>query len=162
MPRVAANPGTDRAAFASDIVLAGGWGFLSGVLPIDLADDGVPLPEGVERQTRKILANLEVLLQKAGLGKENIVSVRVSLVEFPRLYERMNEAYAGFFAADRLPARSCVGVSHLPGGRRSRWISCSARRRPEAGGPIASYGLALVGDSAAAWAAVVMNCASRS
>jgi len=114
MPRIAANPGTARAALASDIVLVNGWGFLCGLLPTDLDDDRVPLPEGIERQTRKIFANLEVLLQKAGLGKENVVSVRVSLVEFPRLYERMNDAYAGFFAPDRLPARSCVGVSHLP------------------------------------------------
>src|ERR1700692_2650075 len=113
MPRIAADPGTARAALASDIVLVNGWGFLCGVSPVDLADDGVPLPEGVERQTRKIFANLEALLEKAGLAKENVVSVRVSLVEFPRLYERMNEAYAGFFSADRLAARSCVGVSHL-------------------------------------------------
>ena len=116
MARVAANPATARAALASDIVLVGGWGFISGLSPIDLADDRVPLPEGIERQTRKIFANLDVLLQKAGLAKENVVAVRVSLVEFPRLYERMNEAYAGFFAADRLPARSVVGVSHLPRG----------------------------------------------
>jgi 2-iminobutanoate/2-iminopropanoate deaminase len=116
MPHIAADPGTARAAVTSDVVLVNGWGFLSGVSPIDLADDGVPLPEGVERQTRKIFANLEAMLQKAGLAKENVVSVRVSLVEFPRLYERMNEAYAGFFSADRLPARSVVGVSHLPRG----------------------------------------------
>src|SRR5882672_6295810 len=116
MARVAADPGTVRAALASDIVLAGGWGFLYDLLPIDLTDDRVPLPEGIERQTRKIFANLEVLLQKAGLAKENVVAVRVSLVELPRLYERMNEAYAGFFAADRLPVRSVVGVSHLPRG----------------------------------------------
>ncbi len=116
MARVAADPGTVRAALASDIVLAGGWGFLYDLLPIDLTDDRVPLPEGIERQTRKIFANLEVLLRKAGLGKENVVAVRVSLVEFPRLYERMNGAYAGFFAPDRLPARSCVGVSHLTRG----------------------------------------------
>lgn len=116
MPRIAATPGTARAALASDIVLVNGCGFLCGLLPIDLADDHVPLPEGIERQTRKVFANLEMLLQRAGLGKENVVSVRVSLVEFPRLYERMNDAYAGFFAPDRLPARSCVGVSHLTRG----------------------------------------------
>jgi len=116
MPRIAAPPGTARSALASDIVLVNGWGVLFGLLPIDLADDRVPLPEGVERQTRKILANLEVLLQKAGLAKDNVVSVRVSLVEFPRLFERMNDAYAGFFAPDRLPARSSVGVSHLTRG----------------------------------------------
>jgi 2-iminobutanoate/2-iminopropanoate deaminase len=116
VPFIAADPGTARAALASDIVLVNGWGFLCGVSPTDLADDGVPLPEGVERQTRKIFANLEALLRRAGLAKENVVSVRVSLVEFPRLYERMNEAYAGFFSADHLPARSVVGVSHLPRG----------------------------------------------
>ena len=113
---MAANPGAARAALASDIVLVNGWGFISGLSPIDLADDRVPLPEGIERQTRKIFANLDVLLQKAGLAKENVVAVRVSLVEFPRLYERMNEAYAGFFAAELLPVRSVVGVSHLPRG----------------------------------------------
>jgi enamine deaminase RidA (YjgF/YER057c/UK114 family) len=116
VPFIVAGPGTARAALASDIVLVNGWGFLSGVSPVDLADDGVPLPEGVERQTRKIFANLEAMLRKAGLARENVVSVRVSLVELPRLYERMNEAYAGFFAAERLPARSVVGVSHLPRG----------------------------------------------
>src|SRR5437899_9946897 len=114
MPYLSMNPEGIRAKLASDIVIAGGWGFISGLAPIDLADDRVPLPEGIERQTRKIFANLEMLLQKAGLAKENVVAVRVSLVEFPRLYERMNEAYAGSFAADLLPARSVVGVSHLP------------------------------------------------
>ena len=116
MPRIAAHPGTARAALASEVVFVGGWGILSELLPIDLADDRVPLPEGIERQTRKIFANLEVLLQKVGLARENVVSVRVSLLEFSRLHERMNEAYAGFFSADRLPARSVVGVSHLPRG----------------------------------------------
>src|SRR6266581_5966971 len=111
MPRIAADPVSARATLASDIVLVNGWGFISGLSPIDLADDRVPLPEGIERQTRKIFANLEVLLQKAGLAKEHVVAVRVSLVEFPRLYERMNKAYAGLCAPDRLPARSCVGGS---------------------------------------------------
>jgi 2-iminobutanoate/2-iminopropanoate deaminase len=40
----------------------------------------------------------------------------VSLVEYSRLYERMNAAYAGFFPADRLPARSCIGTVHLTRG----------------------------------------------
>jgi 2-iminobutanoate/2-iminopropanoate deaminase len=116
MPRFVASPGTARAGVASDIVLVGGWGFICGLGPIDLDDDREPLPEGIERQTKKIFANLETLLRAAGLGRENVVSVRVSLVELPRLYERMNAAYAGFFAADRLPARSCVGAAHLPRG----------------------------------------------
>jgi 2-iminobutanoate/2-iminopropanoate deaminase len=111
-----ADPGTTRAELASDVVLAGGSGFISGLGPIDLEDDRMPLPEGVERQTKQILANLDALLGAADLGRDNVVAVRVSLVEYPRLYARMNAAYAGFFPADRLPARSCVGVSHLSRG----------------------------------------------
>jgi enamine deaminase RidA (YjgF/YER057c/UK114 family) len=116
MPYLSINPDGLRAKLASDIVIAVGWGFISGLAPIDLRDDRVPLPEGVERQTRKIFANLETLLGAAGLDKRNVVSVRVSLVEYSRLYERMNAAYAGFFPADRLPARSCIGTVHLTRG----------------------------------------------
>ena len=116
MPFIAAPPRAARARYASDIVLAGGWGVIAGLGPIDLEDDSAPLPEGIERQTKKILANLEILLRAAGLGREHVVSVRVSLVEFARLCERMNAAYADFFPPDRLPARSVVGVSQLTRG----------------------------------------------
>jgi enamine deaminase RidA (YjgF/YER057c/UK114 family) len=105
-----------RAALQSDIVIVDGWGFVSGLLPIDLHDDRAPLPEVIEAQTRKIFSNLEELLAGAGLGKDAVVSVRIALIDFTRLYERMNAAYAGFFPAGRLPARSCAGVSELPRG----------------------------------------------
>jgi 2-iminobutanoate/2-iminopropanoate deaminase len=105
-----------RARVGSDLVLVDGWGVVSGVLPIDLANDRVHLPEQVEAQTRKVLANLQTIIGTKGLGKEHVVAVRVMLVDLPRLQERMETAYAGFFAADRLPARSLIGVSHLPRG----------------------------------------------
>ena len=97
-------------------MLADGWGFLSGLLPVDLNDDAVALPEQVEDQTRKILANLETILKSRGMGREDVVSVHIHLTEFKRFYDRMNSAYAGFFDKGRLPARSCVGVSNLPRG----------------------------------------------
>jgi len=102
-----------RSALGSDVVLVNGWGLIANLLPIDLDNDRTPLPEGVERQVQKVFANLDVLLGQAGLGRENVVGVRVYLTEFPRLYDRMNAAYAGFFAAGRLPARSCIGVTNL-------------------------------------------------
>src|SRR5256885_16096983 len=86
------NPEGVRAKLASDIVIAGGWGFISGLAPIDLQDDRGPLPESVERQTPKTFANLETLLAAAGLDKRNVVSVRVPLVEDSRLSERLNPA----------------------------------------------------------------------
>jgi 2-iminobutanoate/2-iminopropanoate deaminase len=116
MPHFPARSGAVRGKHASDIVVADGWGFISGLGPIDLEDDRTPLPEGVERQTNKIFANLDALLQRAGLTRESVVAVRVSLVEYPRLCDRFNNAYDGAFPADRLPARSVVGVSHLTRG----------------------------------------------
>jgi enamine deaminase RidA (YjgF/YER057c/UK114 family) len=110
------NERSARARLASDIVLVNGWGIISGLGPVDLENDRIPLPEGIEGQTKKILANLEVLLKAAGMGRENVVAVRVFLVEVPRLLARMNAAYEGFFAADRLPARSVIGVAHLTRG----------------------------------------------
>ncbi len=105
-----------RARNGSDLVLVDGWGLIAGVLPIDLADDRVHLPEQVEAQTRKVLANLETILAATGLCKDHVVAVRIALVDLPRLQERMETGYAGFFAGDRMPARSLIGVSHLPRG----------------------------------------------
>jgi 2-iminobutanoate/2-iminopropanoate deaminase len=113
---VAVSRNAARAQFASDLVVFDGWAIAAGVLPVDLANDRVHLPEQVEAQTRQVLANLETILKTRGLRKEQVVSVRIALVDLPRLEERMETAYAGFFAADRLPARSLIGVSHLPRG----------------------------------------------
>jgi enamine deaminase RidA (YjgF/YER057c/UK114 family) len=113
---ITVNQQSNRARVASDIVMVNGWGITSGLGPVELENDRAPLPEGIERQTAKILSNLEILLQAAALGRENVVAVRVYLVDAPRLLERMNAAYVGFFAADRLPARTVLGVNHLTRG----------------------------------------------
>jgi 2-iminobutanoate/2-iminopropanoate deaminase len=105
-----------RARVGSDVAQVGPWTLIAGQQPIDLDDERVPLPDGIEGQTRKILSNLDVILKAIGRTKDQVVSVRVYLVDFPRLYERMNSAYVGFFGGARLPARTCVGVSHLTRG----------------------------------------------
>ena len=105
-----------RATTQSDLVRAGDWVFVNGVLPIDPANDRTPLPEQVEMQTRKVLGNLDAILKATGLSRDQVVAVRIALVDLPRLEERMETAYAGFFAAGRLPARSVVGVASLPRG----------------------------------------------
>jgi enamine deaminase RidA (YjgF/YER057c/UK114 family) len=113
---VTLRDGAARAALGADLVLADGWGFASGLLPIDLADDRAALPEMVEDQLGKAFANLETILAARGLGKGNVVSVRIHVVDLKRFHERVDAAYRGFFAAGRLPARSVVGVSALPRG----------------------------------------------
>lgn len=93
-----------------------GWGFVSGLGPVDLDNAAVALPEAVEDQTHKILSNLEAILKQHGLAREHVVSVRIHLVEFRRFHERLNRAYGAFFSGERQPARSCIGVSALTRG----------------------------------------------
>jgi enamine deaminase RidA (YjgF/YER057c/UK114 family) len=58
-------------------------------------------------------SNLVLVLNGAGLGLEHVVAMRAFLTNFERDYDPMNEVYRSYFPADRLPARTCVGVNGL-------------------------------------------------
>ena len=92
---------------------ADGWVFVTGQMPTDPDDDGAPLPAGAEAQTRRVMDNLKLVLGGLGLGLEHVVVARVYLLRFQDDYETMNAVYTAYFPADRLPARSCVGVTGL-------------------------------------------------
>ncbi|MFQ5764398.1 MAG: RidA family protein [Rhodospirillales bacterium] len=100
----------------SHAVEADGWVQLTGQVPTDPADDGKPLPDGIEAQTRRVMDNLVLVLAELGLGLEHVISARVFVTDFERDYAAMNEAYASYFPADRRPARTCVGVRALARG----------------------------------------------
>lgn len=100
----------------SHAVECDGWIQLTGQMPTDPDDDAAPLPEGVEAQTRRVMDNLIIVLGELGLGLEHVLSVRVFITEFERDYAAMNEVYRSYFPADRLPARTCVGVTGLARG----------------------------------------------
>ena len=89
-----------------------GWVFVTGQMP-DTPDAPGRLPEGIEAQTRNVMANLELVLRGLGLGLEHVVMARIYLTHFAEDYQRMNVVYRGYFPPDRLPARTCVGVTGL-------------------------------------------------
>lgn len=109
---VAAPQGTRRRQ--SDLVIAGGLAFATGLLPCNLGDDAVPLPEAVEAQARRILANLDALLAPRGLSRNEVLSVHVWLRDFHRFHERLEKVWPEFFEAGRQPGRQTVGVAALP------------------------------------------------
>jgi len=111
----------------SHAVEADGWVFLTGQMPTDPGDDRAPLPAGIEAQTRRVMDNLVLVLNGAGLGLEQVVAARVFLTRFERDYEPMNEVYRSYFPRDRLPARTCVGVNGLARNALVE-IDCIARR----------------------------------
>ncbi len=97
----------------SHAVECDGWIQLTGQMPTDPDDDTAPLPEGVGAQTRRVMDNLIIILNELGLGLEHVLSARVFITEFERDYEEMNDVYKSYFPPDRLPARTCVGVTGL-------------------------------------------------
>jgi reactive intermediate/imine deaminase len=100
----------------SHAVEVDGWVFLTGQMPTLPGDDSAPLPEGIEAQTRRVMDNLIIVLGGLGLGLQHVVSVRAYLTRFERDYAPMNAVYRSYFPADRLPARTCVGVTGLARG----------------------------------------------
>jgi reactive intermediate/imine deaminase len=107
-------PGAPRpVAPFSHAVEVDGWVFMTGQMPTDPAAPDAPLPTGVEAQTRRVMENLRLVLNGAGLDFEHVVQVRIYLTNFERDYAAMNAVYRGYFPADRLPARTTVGVTAL-------------------------------------------------
>ena len=90
-----------------------GWVQLTGQMPTDPERDTKPLPEGIQEQTRQVMENLSIILSEMHLSMENVLSTRVFLTNFKRDYELMNNVYQSYFGNDRLPARTCVGVTDL-------------------------------------------------
>ena len=97
----------------SHATAADGWLFVTGQMPTDPDDDSAPLPAGIEAQTRRVIDNLNLVLAGSGCGLDRVVFARVYLTHFERDYAAMNAVYQSYFAAGRLPARTCIGVTGL-------------------------------------------------
>ena len=96
----------------SHAVEAGGFVFVTGQMPDTPAAPGV-LPDGIVAQTRAVMEDLHLVLAGVGLGFADVVMARIYLTRFAEDYAAMNGAWCGYFAAGRLPARTCVGVTGL-------------------------------------------------
>lgn len=93
-----------------------GWLFITGQLATDPDDDTLPIPDGIEAQTHKVMDNLSRVLAGLGVGLEHALCVRVFLTEFNRDYAAFNAIYQSYFPSGRLPARTTVGVTALARG----------------------------------------------
>jgi len=94
-------------------VLAGGFLFVSGQVPLDPAT-GALVPGGVGAQTERVLRSVAAVLEAAGSGLGKVVKTTVYLTDLGAFAE-MNEVYARYFPADP-PARATVQVAALPKG----------------------------------------------
>jgi reactive intermediate/imine deaminase len=96
----------------SHAVETDGFVFVTGQMP-DTPEKAGILPDGIVAQTHAVMGNLNLVLAGLGLGFEHVVMARVYLVRFKDDYALMNATYRAYFSQDRLPARTCVGVTGL-------------------------------------------------
>ncbi|HTG98090.1 MAG TPA: RidA family protein [Burkholderiales bacterium] len=119
----------DPVAPFSHAVEVDGWVFVTGQMPFTGKSAKSPYPRGIEAQTRQVMQNLKRVLSGCKLTLEDVVAARVFLTRFERDYAAMNRVYAGYFASDKRPARTCVGVTALARGALVE-IDFIARRVP--------------------------------
>ena len=106
------SSGPQKVAPFSHAVRAGEYLFITGQMPT-LKNDNTKLVEGgIEAQTHQVMKNLIEVLNAAGSSLEKVIFARVYLVNFGD-FDRMNSVYASYFAKDKLPARTCIGVTGL-------------------------------------------------
>jgi 2-iminobutanoate/2-iminopropanoate deaminase len=106
----AAPPPPPTAAY-SHAVRAGEYLFVTGQLGVDPRTNTL-VAGGTVAQTHQVMRNLQAVLAGAGTTLARAVMARIYLTDFAD-YPAMNAAYASYFAPDRLPARTTVGVTAL-------------------------------------------------
>jgi len=106
------NQGPIRVGPFSHAVKAGDFLFVTGQMPT-LPNDPTKLIEGgISNQTHQVMKNLELVLDAAKSSFENVVFARIYLLNFQD-FDAMNAIYESYFKPDKLPARTCIGVTGL-------------------------------------------------
>ncbi|MFT3730524.1 MAG: RidA family protein [Hyphomicrobium sp.] len=108
----------EPVATFSHAVEAGNFVHVTGQMPTYPGEPERPIPTGIEQQTHRVMTNLQVVLTGLGLDWSSVVRAGAYLTHFEEDYARFNEIYSSYFPADRLPARTCIGVTALARGAR--------------------------------------------
>ncbi len=95
----------------SQAVIANGFAFLSGQIPLDPATN--QLIEGdISAQTERVMRNLQAVLESCGSSLKGVVKTTVFLKDMGE-FAKMNEVYGRFFS-ENPPARATVEAARLP------------------------------------------------
>ena len=105
-------------------VLAGGWLYCSGQIPLDPQSGAMVGGGDAASETRQVLKNLTAVLEAAGATAQHVVRTTVFLTDLAD-FQTVNEIYTEVFGAGTSPARACVQVAALPKGAKVE-IDCVA------------------------------------
>ena len=96
----------------SHAVRAGDFLFITGQMPTLKNDNSKLVSERIEDQTHQVMKNLIDVLKGCGSSLDKVIFARVYLVNFQD-FDKMNKVYSSYFSKDKLPARTCIGVTGL-------------------------------------------------
>lgn len=99
----------------SQAVRAGHTLYLAGQIALD-PESGAMVDGGIEAETRQVMANLQAVLNAAGMDFGDVVQTQVFLADLDE-FGAMNEIY-GSYLEEPFPARATVEVAALPRGAR--------------------------------------------
>ena len=106
------SEGPKKVAPFSHAVRAGELLYITGQMPTLKNDNTKLVQGGIEEQTHQVMKNLIEVLSASGSSIDKVVFARVYLVNFGD-FEKMNKVYASYFKTEKLPARTCIGVTGL-------------------------------------------------
>ena len=95
----------------SQAIADAGLLFMSG--QVGRKHDVTALEDGVAKQTRQAIQNLQAVLAERALSLPDVVKTTVFLVDMED-FSAMNTVYIEMFGEDAAPARSTIEVSRLP------------------------------------------------
>ena len=104
--------GPKRVGPFSHAVKAGEFIFITGQMPTLPENPDVLVSSDVEKQTHQVMKNLIDVLKGCGSSLDKVIFARVYLVNFQD-FDKMNKVYSSYFSKDKLPARTCIGVTGL-------------------------------------------------
>ena len=96
----------------SHIVEAGGFLFVSGIVPTDL-ERKLAVTDDIKVATELVLTNIKKALESVGSRLDKVVKTTVFLRDMAD-FNGMNDVYRTLFP-ENPPARSCVVVREVPG-----------------------------------------------
>ena len=102
----------ERVGPFSHAVKAGDFLFVTGQMPTQKNDKTKLVFGGIEIQTKQVMENLKNVLYEANSNFDKVIFARVYLVNFQD-FDKMNAVYESYFSKNKLPARTCIGVTGL-------------------------------------------------
>jgi len=107
------TPATGGLPF-SESVQVGQTLYISGQLGLD--QNGALVPGGIRAETAQALESIRSVLRANGIGMDRVVKCMVILADL-RDFAAMNEVYASYFQANRLPTRTTFAAKLLANAR---------------------------------------------